>query len=98
MPLTALSLVLLAAVAHATWNLLAKGATGGAVFVWLSTLVAVAALAPLAVAALATGHAGVSPAGAAFMAGSGLLHTAYFVSVQRGYRAGDLSLVYPVAR
>ena len=98
MPLTALALVLLAAFAHASWNLLAKGATGGAVFVWLTTLAAVAALAPLAAGALLTGGAAVSAAGAAFMAGSGVLHSAYFVVVQRGYRVGDLSLVYPVAR
>src|SRR4051812_11604307 len=31
-----LGLVLLAAVAHAAWNLLAKGAQGGAAFVWLA--------------------------------------------------------------
>jgi drug/metabolite transporter (DMT)-like permease len=98
MPLTALALVLMAAFAHASWNLLAKGATGGAVFVWLTTLAAVAALAPLAAGALLTGSAAVSAAGAAFMAGSGALHSAYFVAVQRGYRVGDLSLVYPVAR
>ena len=32
------------------------------------------------------------------MAGSGVLHAAYFVLLQRGYRDGDLSLVYPLAR
>ena len=29
---------------------------------------------------------------------SGLLHTVYFVLLQRGYATGDLSLVYPLAR
>ncbi len=29
---------------------------------------------------------------------SGVLHTGYFVLLQRGYREGDLSLVYPLAR
>ena len=33
-----------------------------------------------------------------FMAGSAVLHTAYFVLLNEGYRAGDLSLVYPLAR
>ena len=37
-------------------------------------------------------------AAVAFMAGSGLIHAAYFACLQRGYRDGDLSLVYPVAR
>ena len=32
------------------------------------------------------------------MAGSGVLHSIYFVLLQRGYAAGDLSLVYPLAR
>jgi drug/metabolite transporter (DMT)-like permease len=32
------------------------------------------------------------------MAGSGVLHAWYFVSLQRAYRDGDLSFVYPLAR
>ena len=32
------------------------------------------------------------------MAGSGALHTVYASLLQRGYRTGDLSLVYPLAR
>src|SRR5205085_5098768 len=33
-----------------------------------------------------------------FIFGSGVLHIAYFLLLQTGYRAGDLSLVYPSAR
>src|SRR4051794_28398474 len=36
--------------------------------------------------------------GLGFMVGSGALHALYFVLLQRGYREGDLSLVYPLAR
>ena len=32
------------------------------------------------------------------MAGSGAAPRVYFVLLQRGYAAGDLSLVYPLAR
>src|SRR5690348_18347001 len=32
------------------------------------------------------------------MAGSGCLHSAYFTTLQRGYAAGALSVVYPLAR
>jgi drug/metabolite transporter (DMT)-like permease len=32
------------------------------------------------------------------MAGSAALHTAYFLLLNQGYRVGDLSLVYPLAR
>jgi drug/metabolite transporter (DMT)-like permease len=41
---------------------------------------------------------GITWAGVGFMAGSGLLHVGYFTSLQRGYREGDLSVVYPLAR
>ena len=41
---------------------------------------------------------GCSTAGIAFMFGSGCLHSAYFTTLQRGYAAGDLSVVYPLAR
>jgi len=34
----------------------------------------------------------------AFALGSSLVHVGYFVFLQRGYRVGDLSLVYPLAR
>jgi drug/metabolite transporter (DMT)-like permease len=93
----ALALVLLAAGAHASWNLLAKTAPGGgAAFVWLASTFGACVLAvPAAVLVV------VSPPSAAavgFMAGSGVLHAAYFACLQRGYRDGDLSLVYPLAR
>ena len=94
----ALVLVLAAAVAHATWNLLAKGARGGVAFAWATTVVGVAAMAPFAiwVAVAERPHFGLE--GIVAVAVSGALQSAYFVLVQRAYRAGDLSLVYPLAR
>ena len=97
MPAAALALVLLAAGAHAAWNLLAKTAPGGgAAFVWLASVFGAGVLTIPALVLVATD----SPAEAAvlFMAGSGVIHAAYFACLQRGYRDGDLSLVYPVAR
>jgi drug/metabolite transporter (DMT)-like permease len=41
---------------------------------------------------------GITWAGVGFMAGSGLLHVGYYTALQRGYRDGDLSVVYPLAR
>jgi hypothetical protein len=32
------------------------------------------------------------------MLGTGKLHVGYFLSLQEGYRVGDLSVVYPLAR
>jgi drug/metabolite transporter (DMT)-like permease len=94
----ALSLVLGSAVLHATWNLLAKGAGGGAAFVWLGGLAAALLYAPVALGWAALSGGEVGAAGVAFMAGSAVIHSGYFLALQRGYAAGDLSLVYPLAR
>jgi drug/metabolite transporter (DMT)-like permease len=97
-PTYALALVLIAALAHAAWNVLAKTATGGAAFVWLFSAVAAVIWAPVAAVAIAVAPGAFGLEGLAFMAGSGALHAVYFVLLQRGYREGDLSLVYPLAR
>jgi drug/metabolite transporter (DMT)-like permease len=88
-----LALVLLAAWAHAAWNLVAKGAQGGAAFVWLTTIASAVLYAPVLVTGIDLDAAAI-----ALMAGSGALHAMYFVLLQRGYATGDLSLVYPLAR
>ena len=95
----ALVLVLAAAVAHASWNLLAKRVgEGGAVFVWLFGLFSVLIYAPLAVVVISLQRPHLGVAQLVFMFGSGVLHLGYFVVLQRGYAVGDLSLVYPLAR
>jgi drug/metabolite transporter (DMT)-like permease len=94
-----LALVVLAALSHAAWNVLAKTAGGGATFVWLFSALAAAIWLPVAAIALIVDpHPAVGLEGIAFMAGSGALHALYFLLLQRGYREGDLSLVYPLAR
>jgi len=40
----------------------------------------------------------VGTVGLLFMFGTGVLHLGYFLSLQEGYRVGDLSVVYPLAR
>jgi drug/metabolite transporter (DMT)-like permease len=99
MTLFALGLVLVAAVFHATWNLLAKRVgDGGAVFVWLFGLCSIAIYAPLAAIVVLVVAPHLGPVQYVFMFGSGVLHLGYFVLLQRGYAVGDLSLVYPLAR
>jgi drug/metabolite transporter (DMT)-like permease len=97
---TAIILVLLAAFSHAAWNLLAKRLSGfdAVAYLWLTGVCSIALYAPLALAvALAVRpHYGWAQLG--FTVGSGVLHLAYFLLLQRGYRSGDLSLVYPLAR
>lgn len=94
----ALTLVLASAGIHAGWNLLAKRVLGGFGVAWAYAAVASLATLPLGIVAARSLDAPPSPLAWGFMAGSALLHVGYFVSLQRGYRLGDLSLVYPLAR
>lgn len=98
MSFSALLLILAAAVAHATWNLLAKRAGGGAVFVWLYAVTATVLWAPVTIPVFVRFWPQLVPVDWVFMIGSGFIHTAYYLLLQRGYRTGDLSLVYPLAR
>ncbi|SDT45249.1 DMT family transporter [Microlunatus soli] len=98
MSVVALLLIGLGAIAHTTWNLAAKRFSGaGLRFVWLSSVVAAVVVAPFALTAFAGNRAAVP---VVLIAGfvSGLIHIGYFVLLQRGYRVGDVSLVYPMAR
>jgi len=94
----ALALVGGSAVLHATWNLLAKRARGGAEFVWLFATLTAALYAPLVIGYVLAVRPTFTWQHAALAAGSSLLHVGYFISLQRGYRLADLSLVYPTAR
>src|SRR5215218_8474120 len=98
MTLPILGLVLLAAVAHAVWNLLAKGGQGGQGFVWLYTVAASVLYLPVLVVALVIAPGPLGWEAFVFMAVSGALRTVYASLLQRGYGTGDLSLVYPLAR
>jgi drug/metabolite transporter (DMT)-like permease len=93
-----LTLVLSAAVMHASWNALAKRAAGGIAFIWLYFALSFAIYLPViaVVSVLLRPH--LTTIDWLFIAGNGALHLVYFVLLQRGYRAGDLSLVYPLAR
>jgi drug/metabolite transporter (DMT)-like permease len=94
----AISLILVAAFIHATWNFLAKRASGHATFTWLFAALSALLYTPVAMAVVVFNQTTISLVQAGFMAGSAVLHTAYFLLLNQGYRAGDLSLVYPLAR
>ena len=98
MTLFALGLVLASAVTHASWNLFAKRAGGGAIFTWLFSAAAVALYAPLTAGLVIFQQPGIGATQLVFIAGSAILHLVYFLLLAGGYRAGDLSLVYPLAR
>jgi len=94
----ALALVLLSAVAHAGWNFIAKRASGGPTFNWLFDSLSVLVCLPLGIAAVLLQPTPLGWVAAVFIVGSGVLHLAYFLLLGQGYRVGDLSLVYPLAR
>lgn len=98
MTAAALALVLAAALAHATWNYFLKRARGGAGFMTLVAATAAVIWAPLAAGQwLYVGYefrlVHLWP-----IVVSALVHTVYFLLLDRGYRHGDLSVVYPLAR
>jgi drug/metabolite transporter (DMT)-like permease len=98
MPLSALALVITAAVLHALWNIAAKHAGGDQRFALLTSLITCVIWLP---PALWLGWAELPTWGAAqwaVMALSAVLHWLYFTTLLKGYRVADLTVVYPVAR
>lgn len=94
----ALALILAAAFAHATWNLAAKRSNGGLPFVWGTGVLSFAFYVPAVIAYAQWRPIELPPAALPVILGSGLIKTAYALLLQLGYRHGDFSLVYPLAR
>jgi drug/metabolite transporter (DMT)-like permease len=96
---SAIALILVAAIAHASWNLFSKqAATTGTVFIWLLAAAASCLYAPVVGATVLITRPHLTLLNWVFMAGTGVLEACYFLFLQFGYRQGDLSLVYPVGR
>ena len=94
-----LSMVMLAAVLHATWNLLAKrAAAAGPAFVLANNFFACIFYLPWVIWVIATGGMVWSVPIASCIAASAFLHLGYSLALQRGYQVADLSVVYPIAR
>ena len=98
MPLAALLAVLLAACTHASWNLVAKTAARSRHFVWLYSMASLCIWTGPAIWVLVHTHWHRGPQPWLALVATALLHLAYSLALQSGYRAGDLSLVYPIAR
>lgn len=99
MTIFALCLVLVSAALHATWNLAAKRAGGGGMpFIFLAGLIIVALYLPVLAVYSWIWRPTLTWPMAVVIAVSGILKAAYAVCLQRAYRYGDFSLVYPLAR
>ncbi|NLE21740.1 MAG: EamA family transporter [Actinobacteria bacterium] len=96
----ALALVVTGAVLHATWNLSAKRASDGdsVAFVWLMSVVSMGLALPFGLVSWAVDPPSMGLSAWIAVVASGVVHGVYFLLLQLGYRHGDLSVVYPVAR
>ena len=95
MPLVAVLLVVGAAACHCAWNLFLKSESDRAE-VSLGALIVGAVLASPVLAVY--GLRDISLEGWLLIALSGVFETAYVIALTAAYGAGDLSLVYPIAR
>jgi drug/metabolite transporter (DMT)-like permease len=94
----ALLLVLSSAGLHATWNFVAKRVQAGTPFLFLMYVVGALAYTPFAIALLFIAQPLLGPWVILFVFVAVVTQTIYFGTLTAGYRAGDLSLVYPIAR
>ena len=93
MPLEIVAIVLVAALAHASWNALAKGDDDR-----LVTLGAINAVKFLLCIPLVLVLPLPAPASWPYLVVSSFLHVGYYIFLIAAYRYGDLSKVYPLAR
>lgn len=98
MSFLALALIIISAFMHAAWNYLAKRSEGGDVFVWIYMVVSLLVYAPFVTGFVLVQDVQIGWMELGFMAGSALIHLAYSLLLQKGYKVGDLSLIYPICR
>lgn len=99
MTAVALALIVFSALVHASWNFLLKKSGGGTGLITAATLLSLVVYLPLVVAVVWINGYAFQPIHLALMFGSGMIHTVYFLLLDRAYRSGgDLSIVYPLAR
>lgn len=96
MEMLAVALVLISAVMHATWNMLAR--RSGDPYAFFFCFNAAAVLLWLPAAAPLYIRDDIPATGYLLILISGCLQVAYFASLGAAYRRGALSLVYPIAR
>ncbi len=94
----ALALVLTGACCHAWWNLILKRTGGGTGFFLLFSGFSCVLLAPVALFVWWIEQPVMGWQQLAILGGSATLHLLYFLALDHGYKHGDLSIVYPLAR
>ncbi|MCX6649578.1 MAG: DMT family transporter [Candidatus Bathyarchaeota archaeon] len=92
----AVVLILVSAASHAAWNYLAKGARDKDSFMLLMNVTSQVTLLPVFILLLRDWSLPMSAV--PFLIASAIAEAVYFLALSRAYDAGDLSIVYPVAR
>ena len=92
----AVALVLISAIAHASWNLIVRRSDKPELTNWMMATCGALLASPIAMYLFVTNTP--DQAGWWFILGTVILHIAYFFTLGRAYKYGDLSLVYPIAR
>ena len=95
---SAFLLVVLAGLIHALWNIAAKKAGGDARFAGFTSLIMMLVWAPVGIYVGWNVVPGWGWTEWGFIVASGILHVLYFITLLRGYRKADLTVVYPLAR
>lgn len=89
-------MVILSAILHALWNLLAKDCEDKESFMWLMTLTSIFTVSPIFFTLVP--NLSLPKELLPYLVISGVAETLYFITLSRAYSLGDLSLVYPIAR
>lgn len=97
MTLTATLIVLLSAVAHATWNLFSKSISPSGAFFWYCTLWGAVITLPV-LAVYQSTITELTPAVWWMVLLTGFFQALYLSSLAAAYRHGEMSVVYPLAR
>ena len=98
MPIFALGLVLVAALIHALWNFVAKKSGGDVRFALLSNIALCIVWAPVGCGSSSATSPNLARCSGAWWPRAAPFTCVYYVTLLRGYRLGDLSVVYPLAR
>ena len=92
----ALTLILISALMHASWNLFLKRSGHPEIFTWCMSATTSIIMRPVGAFILVIQP--IQGPGLWFLLGTIVLHVAYFTTLSRAYSTDDLSLVYPISR
>lgn len=91
-------LIIFSAICHATWNYTTKKIKSNTTFIWLFSAISSVIYLPFVLTLLFVYKINFQFFFIFFITGSAALHSVYFILLNKGYRSGNLSVIYPLAR